>query len=448
MKNNLFVEEYNKANRLNIKDDLNLYDECEFSYLDILKGKEVEVISKSYSNCRCIEHANFSVYYNKCNKCNGRGTLSLAGNDVICNHCKGTGRIIREVCPLCEGEGKVVKDNKVVVKLSKELKNGDTVVIKGKGKYSNGLYGDLYIKIMINDLERFEIVNNDVYDRRMIDFSKEEISKGVSKVVETIKGSVKIKSSGMENEIIKLEGQGINQGNFYVCLNNELTPIRGLDVYKNVIVKEGMLGIYINKEQVNSDKKCLNVYYYRRLNDQKLEYIDLGDANNFKIVKIKEKGLEGKNGGVRGDLYLRVFFEGEFICVDDNLYYKPIILNKYEIVDGRKTIEFNKNRISLNYPKNLNELKEIEVKDYGFIVDKNKFDSMHFVVNPFGYEIYRVSITVNKKDKIVYLNDYKNYFFEEINFSRKEGLKVVLNRKNYSEVYDSEGNKVIVRIIR
>lgn len=447
MKNNLFVEEYNRANHLNLKKDLDLYDECAFSYLDILKEKEIEVVSKVYGDCKCSKSEHFSTYYDKCDKCEGRGYLSLAGNEVICNHCKGSGRVIKEVCPLCDGEGKVVREGKVRVKLNKELKDNDVITIKGKGKFSNGLYGDLYIKIIIKDFFCFEIVDNDVYDRRMIDFSKEEINKGVSKVVETIKGTVKVKSSGKENEIVRLEGQGIDQGDFYVCLNNELTSLKGEDVYKNVIIREDMLGFYVSNDDLESDKKCLDVHYYRKLNEGDFEYIDLEEANNFKIIKLKEKGGKGKNGGVRGDLYLRVYLKKDFLCVNDRLYYKPLVLSKHEIADGKKIIEFNKSRITLSFPKNLNEEKEIEVKDYGFMVDKNKFDSIYFVVNPFGYQIYRVSVKVNKRDKVIYLKDYKKYFFEEIDFNREDGLKVVLSKKSDTVVYDDEGNKVIVRII-
>ena len=42
-KGNLFVKTYNEQNNIYTKDNLDIYDECSFSYLDILKNKEVEV---------------------------------------------------------------------------------------------------------------------------------------------------------------------------------------------------------------------------------------------------------------------------------------------------------------------------------------------------------------------------------------------------------------------
>ena len=66
----LFEKEYNKANMINVKSDLDVYDECFFSLLDILKEKEVEIYSKVYVDCKCIDSVNFNSYYDKCDKCN------------------------------------------------------------------------------------------------------------------------------------------------------------------------------------------------------------------------------------------------------------------------------------------------------------------------------------------------------------------------------------------
>lgn len=448
--NSLFKTEYNKANSIDIKSDLDIYDECYFSYLDILKEKEVEVTSKVYSDCKCVSSVNFSAYYDKCDKCEGKGKISLNGNDVTCNHCKGEGKIVKEVCPLCDGEGKVIKKGKVLVKLDRNLKDNDIITVKGKGKISKEVKGDLFIKVIIHDRDCFEIKNKDVYDRRMVDFSKDDINKGASKPIETIRGVVKVSSKGEEEkEVVKLEGEGINGGDFYVCLNNELAKIKGKDVYKNVIVNRDMLGFYIDKNELNSDKKCLSVYYYKKIDENNYDYIDLKEANNFKIVKLKEKGLEGKNGGVSGDLYLRVYFDDEFACNKDRLYHKPIKLNKYEIIEGKKIVEFNKDKITLTFPKNLEKQCEIEVKDYGFMIDKNEFDYAIFLVNPFEYDCYNVSVKVNKKDKVVYLKNYKKYFGEIVSFNYNNGLKVEINKKKYNFIVNDEnGNKVLVNIIK
>lgn len=445
---NVFVENYNHENSLNIKESLDIYDECSFSYLDILKGKEVEVVSKVEKACKCTESVNFNTYYEKCDKCNGLGVTVLNGNKVICNHCKGNKRIVKNVCPLCAGTGKIVKQGKVKVQLISTLKEGDVITLKGQGKESNGVKGDLFIKVKIKDYRCFEVVNNDVYDRRIIKFSKEDISKGISKTVETIKGVEKIKSNGEETrEIIKLENKGIADGAFYVCIENELVPLKGKDVYKNVVIKKEASSFYINKQELSGDLKCLNVYYYKRVNESNYDYVEIDDANNFKIVKLKGKGLSGKFGGENGDLYLRIYFEEDFKCINDVVYSIPIKLSKYEINDGKKIIEFNKNKISLSFPKNLDEEKEVEIKEYGFMTTKNDFDSVIFNVSPFNWETYKVSVRVSKKDKVVYLKDYKKYFYEEVNLF-DSGLKVNLNKKKECIVFDEDGNKVIVKVVR
>ena len=75
------------------------------------------------------------------------------------------------------------------------------------------------------------------------------------------------------------------------------------------------------------------------------------------------------------------------------------LLNKYEVNDGKKICEFSKEKINLSFPKGVNDLYDVEVDNYGFILDKNEFDSVIFTVNPFVYDIYSVSVNISKKDK-------------------------------------------------
>ena len=445
---NLFETKYNQSNHVHVKEMLNIYDECFFSYIDILKGKEVEVMSKGVVDCKCTSSVHVSTYYDKCDKCNGKGHLHINGNEVVCNRCYGKKRVIKNVCPLCKGEGEVVGDKKVMVKLDSSLKEGDVITLEGMGQESNGVKGDLIIKVRIGDYDCFDIKGNDVYDRRLIKFSKEDIAKSVSKKIETIKGFTFVASKGEEEkEIVKLEKEGVNGGDFYVCLHNELTPIRGKDVYKNIIISKEEKGFYLDKKELISDIKCLTSNYYKRVHDVDFEYVELDDVNNFKVVKLKRKGLDGKYGGERGDLYLRVFFDDEFICRNDELYHLPINLNKYEIKDGKKALEFEKNKVVLTFEKNLMDIQIIDVEDFGFMINNKMFDSCKFIVSPFEYKVYKVSVRVKKKDKIIYIKDYKKYFFEEISV-KKDGLKVTLGKGKVTEVFDGEGNKVIIRVIR
>ena len=99
--------------------------------------------------------------------------------------------------------------------------------------------------------------------------------------------------------------------------------------------------------------------------------------------------------------------------------------------------------ISYKYGKK----EEVEIKEYGFMTTKNDFDSVIFNVSPFNWETYKVSVRVSKKDKVVYLKDYKKYFYEEVNLF-DSGLKVNLNKKKECIVFDEDGNKVIVKVVR
>ena len=448
MKDNLYIRKYNEANNIQTHDELNIYDECSFSYFDILKEKEIEVISKKEVPCICTSSVNYNIYYDKCSKCNGSGKIKLNDNEVVCNHCKGKGSLVKNKCPICDGKAKVVKDSKVLVKLNSNLKNGDIITLIGKGKESNDIRGDLIIKVKINDLECFDVKGNDVYDKRMIHFSKEDISKNVSKRVETVKGFTNVKSSGNSvNEVIKLDGEGINNGDFYICLENELVEIRGKDVYKNIIIDKDKKSFYFDYIELENNSKYLDISYYKKVNEIK-EYIELDEINNFKIVKVKQKGLNGKSGGLRGDLYLRVFFSDEFKNINDELYHYPVKLTRHEVMDGKKVMEFNKSKITLSFEKNIKDIRVVEAKDHGYIKGNNDFSSLNVVISPFSYDVYEVSVKANKKDKDIYIDDYKKYFYDEVKKSN-DGLKVSLSKKSDNiVVFDSDNNKVNIKVIR
>lgn len=448
MENNLYIKKYNEANDMHSHDQLDIYDECSFSYLDILKEKEVDTLSKVIVSCKCMNSLNYNMYYDKCDKCNGTGFLLLNGNKVVCNHCRGLGSLVKHSCPLCHGDGKVIKKDRVKVKLNKLLKENDYLTLKGLGKEKYGVKGDLIIKVKISDLNCFEIKGNDIYDRRMIYFSRDDINRNISKRVETIQGFVNVKSSGSNSsEVIKLEKEGIDGGDFYVCLENDLVPLRGKDVYKSIIISRDESSFYFDYDELSNECNFLKISYYKKIHEVK-EFVSLNEVNNFKVVKLKGKGMKGKNGGLRGDLYLRIFFDDEFANIDDTLYHYPIKLNKYDILNGKKTLEFDKEKIVLSFEKNLDEMQEVEVKDYGCIVTNKQFKSMKVLVNPFNYDVYRVSVRVNKKDKFIFIKDYEKYFFEEI-IKSCDGLKVSLSKnKNLIEIIDDIGNKVLIKIIR
>ena len=52
-------------------------------------------------------------------------------------------------------------------------------------------------------------------------------------------------------------------------------------------------------------------------------YVEIEEANNFKIVKLKGKGLSGKHGGENGDLYIEFLVEEHkyFVRNQDDIYH-------------------------------------------------------------------------------------------------------------------------------
>ena len=64
-----------------------------------------------------------------------------------CKHCDGRKFYYREDCKLCHNTGGMVKKIQEVIHISENIKNGEKIVIKGRGnqKKNTYIYGDVNI---------------------------------------------------------------------------------------------------------------------------------------------------------------------------------------------------------------------------------------------------------------------------------------------------------------
>ena len=108
-----------------------------------------------------------------CPTCKGTGeiksvTNSLFGqmvNVTTCNHCSGTGQIIKNPCTKCKGKGMIKRARNVDVDIPAGIDNGETVRYRGLGNagIKGGPAGDLLVTIQIKRHEVFTRRGNDVY---------------------------------------------------------------------------------------------------------------------------------------------------------------------------------------------------------------------------------------------------------------------------------------------
>ena len=119
-----------------------------------------------------------------CQTCSGQGqVIQQMGSGMFiqivsmsCNACSGRGYTLVNKCTSCLGSGTKNESKKVEVKIPHGIDNGQFLRMKGVGDFSEGLYGDLVIKVNLqseNDFDKYD--NNLVYNKyfNINDFNEE-----------------------------------------------------------------------------------------------------------------------------------------------------------------------------------------------------------------------------------------------------------------------------------
>jgi len=456
--NNLFKKTYIKANNIKVNLDLDINDSIDVNYIDILRNKTIEKEVLQSVTCVCHDPKYYKEYYDKCPKCEGNGEVLISNNTLICNHCHGSKSVVKHHCSICDNIGSYLSRKKINVPLNESIKDKDIITLDGLGKKEKGNFGNLNLTINIIDLEHYQIKDNDLYYKRIIPYTQKEVANRVSKQVETPKGFRKINVDDKdEYQVIRLEDSGINGGDFYVVVKKELPPIRGNDVYANVILKEGLYKFYLKKEDLyDVDKPLKEVHYFKPLNDPNYLYLDLDNLTSYQVIKINNKGEKGRHGGSNGDLYLKVFIGDKFLVNNNNLYDLNIEFSDSELNLGKKILSLYNEKVTFSFPKELKEFSFVKVGSLGLIKNKLENKDLFALIKPGNKYLYKISVMTNKSKGTIFITDYHHFFNEMV-----EAYTSSVNLDNYltldfkglkkSRVYhlnDQYGNDVVITLIK
>lgn len=166
-----------------------------------------------------------------------------------CCRCRRSGHI-DSGCPECNGTGRVYKNAVIELKVRSNVKNGQTLRIKGKGNEGSneGEYGDLIITLKVNENSTiFERRELDIYCKIFLTFPEAVL--GVIKTIPTIYGGYvyKIPSGIKPGTKICLPGKGIldeetgELGNEYVLVSIKLPKIDSSEKREFVKKIQGVL---------------------------------------------------------------------------------------------------------------------------------------------------------------------------------------------------------------
>ncbi|CDZ24742.1 Chaperone protein DnaJ [[Clostridium] cellulosi] len=174
----------------------------------------------------------------ECSYCHGTGTIKISQRTPIgmisttrtCDHCGGTGKIIKTPCPECHGVGLVRRPRKLEVDIPAGINDGQVITLRGQGDYgrNGGPAGDLDISISVKPHPIFTRVNNDVWCEVPLTFTQAAL--GCEITVPTLYGKVSytVPPGTQPGESFRLRGKGIphlnryGRGDQYVKINIEV----------------------------------------------------------------------------------------------------------------------------------------------------------------------------------------------------------------------------------
>ena len=165
------------------------------------------------------------VTYKNCSSCNGSGQVTRITNTILgrmqssstCPSCGGSGQVVSNRPSNADSNGLILKEETVLVKIPAGVEDGMQLKVSGKGNDSagNGIAGDLIVLISEKEHDTLKREGNNLHFDLYISISEAVL--GVSKEIETVTGSVRIKlESGIQSgKILRLRGKGLSSINSY-----------------------------------------------------------------------------------------------------------------------------------------------------------------------------------------------------------------------------------------
>ena len=185
------------------------------------KGGGVEVSYDAIIRCeRCHgNRAEPGSPINECSRCSGTGELRFVTRSpfgqvmraMVCDTCRGEGRIASKPCKACSGRGNIGKRTKLTVDIPAGISDGQRIRLTGRGHAGErgGPEGDLYVQVHVRGDGNFLRDGDDLVTA--VDVPAPMAALGGKVRVPTVDGSVEIDiPAGVQpHETIVVRGQGM-----------------------------------------------------------------------------------------------------------------------------------------------------------------------------------------------------------------------------------------------
>ena len=211
----------------------------EITLEEAAKGKETQIKIPGWNSCEPCKGsgAKPGTSVKTCTTCQGSGAVQMRQGffsvQQTCPHCRGSGRIIPEICTTCHGQGKTKTQKTLEVKIPAGIDDGLRIRSSGNGEpgTNGGPSGDLFIEIRLKKHEIFERDADDLHCSIPISFTTASLGGEIS--VPTLEGqaSIDIPEGTQSGKQFRLRGKGIKgvrsslPGDLYCHINIE-TPVK------------------------------------------------------------------------------------------------------------------------------------------------------------------------------------------------------------------------------
>jgi molecular chaperone DnaJ len=146
---------------------------------------------------------------------------------MVCDTCKGDGRIAADPCHVCRGRGRNVKRTKLTVEIPAGISDGQRIRLGGRGHAGErgGPAGDLYVLVRVREDSRFVRDGDDLVT--VVDIAAPLAALGAKVRVPTVEGSVELEipagTQPHDTLIVRGEGmpalRGRHRGDLRVVVN-------------------------------------------------------------------------------------------------------------------------------------------------------------------------------------------------------------------------------------
>lgn len=156
--------------------------QLEVTIKDIFEGGKREFSYQIEVKCPdCNGHGGTGI--EDCPYCHGTGMITerrqmgftTMMSQHPCEHCGGTGKIIKNKCKTCGGTGTIYKTKTISITLPNDITPGKTLRCKGYGceSLNGGPNGDLLIVLIPNiDSKRYRYINGVIYEQINVPYYK------------------------------------------------------------------------------------------------------------------------------------------------------------------------------------------------------------------------------------------------------------------------------------